>query len=256
MKTKLSIFLTALAGGLISTMPAEAASFGNEGIIFDENTEVTFEFLQSHGWWQGSFGVVKLNTGEETILFEEDLNIDPGSGWADDNLGTPGIAVRSTIANFFFEGGEEYSLFLRSFNPDGSLPTSYNTQYSTTALNPNWYNAGTGFGNQGDGSFEIGAGPEDYDKNNFDSSLNAQVVDGQTRVVFKQDGADSTNIFFEDNTTWGDNDFDDFVVRATSDSFAGGVLSEPKSTPEPTTIAGLGMVAGAMFLSRSRKKQN
>ncbi|MGB3509879.1 MAG: PEP-CTERM sorting domain-containing protein [Microcoleaceae cyanobacterium] len=257
MKTQLSILLTALVGGLISTMPAQAASFGNDGIIFDADTEVEFDFLQSHGWWRGDFGVKNLDTGIETILLSETFNADAGSGWQDDNLGTAGKAVQNPLASFTFAASNNYTFFLTSYNKDGSPDTPYNTQYSTSSLNPGWYAGGTGKGTQGDGTFLIGAGPEEYDKNNYDSSLNGMIVDGPQRAFFQGDifSEGSANIFFEDNTTWGDNDFDDFVVKATAPSMGGGISPEAESVPEPATMAGLGIVIGGMFLSRSRKKQ-
>jgi len=250
MKTKLSILLTAIVGGLISTMPAQAASlFSNEGIMFEQDTEVTFDFLQSNGYWKGSFGVVNLGNKAETILFEEDLNKDNGSGYADDNLGTPGNAVKSTMANFFFEADQEYSLFLRSFEGDEEKGIQYSTNSVNDPNNNAWYSQTYTIGDRKEEEGEA------YRTNNFDSSLDGTIVSGRQRALFVgnlfEEG--SANILFEDSMAGGDNDFDDFVVRATSESLGGGVLSE--SVPEPATLAGLGIVAGAMFLSRSHKKQ-
>ncbi len=243
MKTKFSIFLTAIASGLISAMPAQAASmFGTEGIIFfEEDTEVEFEFKQSNGWWRADFGVMKLDTGEKTILLQEYLNADPGSGEANDNLGTPGSAVVEPLASFMFEEDTEYTLFVSSYNKDGGVDTPFYTQYSTTKLNPSFYNNGTGGGVLGGGNFEVGG-------NDFDSSIDGTIVIGQQRTIFSGDlfNGDSVRIVFEDNTTWGDNDFDDFVVEAQLMSV---------STPEPATLAGLGIVAGGMFLSRCKKQK-
>ncbi len=240
MKTKLSIFLTAIVGGLISTMPAQAASmFGNDGIMFEKDTTVQFDFLQSNGWWRADFGVLNIDTGVETILLQEDLNVDPGSGEANDSLGTSGIgkAVSNSQYNFTFAANNNYSFFLTSYNKDGVAETPYNTQYSTTDMNDSFYTNGTGTGANGDGTFTIS-------DNDFDAGLNGQIIDGRVRALFEPSEGDSVNILFEDNTTWDDNDFDDFVVKAQI----------VESTPEPATLAGLGMVAGGMFLSR-RKKQ-
>ncbi|MDE5120074.1 MAG: PEP-CTERM sorting domain-containing protein, partial [Trichodesmium sp. St19_bin1] len=71
------------------------------------------------------------------------------------------------------------------------------------------------------------------------------------------------NILFEDNTTWGNNDFDDFVVQARIQDDGGG-RREPdpgrdlpiEDVPEPATFAGLALVVGGIFLSGSCKKQN
>ncbi|MGD1704001.1 PEP-CTERM sorting domain-containing protein [Dapis sp. BLCC M229] len=252
MKTKLSIFFTAIVGGLISTMPAQAASFGNNGIMFDEDTEVKFDFLQSNGYWQAEFGVLNVGTGETEILLSEDYRADYAAGYTVDseNLGTAGISVLNTTSSFTFLAGQEYSLFVKNWdlnqkNEDGTKG-GYIYQYSTTSLNPEWLLKSPKVSEDGDITII---------ENDFDPTLNGQLVNGQVRALFEPYEGDSINILFEDNTTWGNNDFDDFVVRATSEteSFGGGILSE--STPEPATLAGLGMVAGAMFLSRSRKKQ-
>ncbi|MDJ0553673.1 MAG: PEP-CTERM sorting domain-containing protein [Microcoleaceae cyanobacterium MO_207.B10] len=254
MKTQLSILLTALVGGVMSGMPAQAASFGNDGIMFNTDTEVEFNFLQSHGWWRGDFGVKNLDTGVETILLSEDLNANPGSGEHNDSLGTAGfgLAVTNPLASFTFTANNNYTFFLTSYNKDGSNPYEgknwdyANTQYSTTSLNPSWYNQGTGVGAQGDGTFVIGDAPEEYNKNLYNSSLNGMVVSGQERALFLGDlFGEGANILFEDNTSYGNNDFDDFVVKATA----------IESTPEPATMAGLGIVIGGMILSRSGKKQ-
>ncbi len=237
MKTKLSIFLTALVGGLISTMPAQAFSFGNEGIMFDEDTKVNFEFLQSNGWWQAEFGVLNLGTGEENILLSEDFRADYEVGYTVDseNLGTAGITVLDTKASFTFLAGQEYSLFVKNFDQGQNKGEGgYLYQHSTTALNPYWLLTSPKVSEDGNVTIV---------DNDFDPTLNGQLVNGRVRALFEPSGEDSVNILFEDNTTWGNNDFDDFVVKATT------------SVPEPTTLAGLGMVAGGMFLSRRKNKK-
>ncbi len=277
MKTKLSIFLTALVGGLISAMPAQAASFNNSGIYFSEDTEVDFKFLGSYNYWQSDLGVVNWATGEETILFEEVQNVDGLGG--PDNEGTAGITVLNPTTSYKFAADTEYSLFLRSLLPDGvtnpfegTAIENVNTVYSTDSLNPGWFNVVTGgIGSNPDGSYTIGVGPDLPDNlNQYDSSENSNstlslngrddlLPTGQRRALFINDllAGNVVNILFEDTTPNGaDNDFDDFVFTAQlSGATGGGVLSEVASTPEPATLAGLGMVAGAMFLSRSRKKQ-
>ena len=264
MKTKLSIFSfsAAIIGALIPTVPAQAVSmFDNTGIFFEEDTEVQFDFLQSNGWWRSDFGVKNLDTGIENILLSEDLNVDPGSGWHNDNKGTPGIAVKNTSNSFTFEADTNYTFFLTSFNKNGNPDTPYNTQYSTTTLNPTWYKYGTGDGAMGDGKFEI-------TKNDYDSSINGTIIPGEQRALFsgKLLEDNSANILFEDNTTWGNNDFDDFVVQASIQNDKIEISQSrdlpssrdlPKEdVPEPATFAGLALVVGGIFLSGSCKKQN
>ena len=259
MKTKLSIFSfsAAIIGALIPTIPAQAVSmFDDEGIFFEEETEMQFDFLQSNGWWRSDFGVKNLDTGIENILLSEVLNVDPGSGWQNDNKGTPGIAVENTSNSFTFQANTNYTFFLTSFNKNGNPDTPYNTQYSTTTLNPTWYKDGTGDGAVGGGKFVI-------TKNDYDFGINGTIIPGEQRALFSGNLLEdnSANILFEDNTTWGNNDFDDFVVQASIQNDGGGRGDVGRDlpiedVPEPATFAGLALVVGGIFLSGSCKKQN
>jgi hypothetical protein len=226
---------------LVSALPANAFTFGNSGILFDTDTTVNFEFLQSHGWWKGQFGIMDTSTGNQTFLISEDRHVNPGSGWQDDSRGTAGIglAVENPFANFTFKAGTEYSLFLTSY--DVKDPSKTYTQYSSTLLNPEWYKNGTGTGRQEDGTFMI-------TNNDYDPSLNGTILDGRQRTLFQGNLSSGMNIFFEDNTTWGDNDFDDFVLSAR--------IVDSASVPEPATLAGLAVVAGATTLFRRRKQSH
>jgi hypothetical protein len=265
MKTKLSIFSfsAAIIGALIPTVPAQAVSmFDNKGIFFEKDTKVQFDFLQSNGWWRSDFGVKNLDTGIKDILLTEVLNVDPGSGRHNDNKGTPGIAVKNTRNSFTFEADINYTFFLTSFNKNGNPDTPYNTQYSTTTLNPTWYKYGTGDGVMDDGKFKI-------TENDYDSSIDGTIIPGEQRALFsgKLLEENLANILFEDNTTWGNNDFDDFVVQASIQDDGGEKRVPGRDTPtsrdlliedvpEPATFAGLALVVGGIFLSGSCKKQN
>ncbi|MCT7993028.1 PEP-CTERM sorting domain-containing protein [Laspinema olomoucense] len=224
---------------LVSALPADAFTFGNSGFRFDTDTTVNFEFLQSNGWWLGQFGVMETATRNQTFLISEDLRVNPGGGSHTNSLGTAGsgLAVENPLANFTFKAGIEYSLFLASY--DVNTPSINATHYSTNNLNPDWYRRGTGTGMQGDGTFKITG-------NAYDSSLNGMILDGRQRTLFQGDLFSGMKIFFEDNTTWGDNDFDDFVFSAR--------IVNSTSVPEPATLAGLAVVAGAATLLRRRKQ--
>ncbi len=199
-----------------------------------------------------------MATGEEKILFEEVQNADNLGG--PDNEGTAGVTVLNPTTSYTFAANTEYSFFLRSLTPDGENPFAgsniedVNTVYSTDSKNPGWFNVVTGgVGRNPDGTYTIGVGPDLPDNlNQYDSSLDGRdnlLPNGQRRSIFLGDlFAGDVEILFEDTTPNGaDNDFDDFVFTAK--------LATHVSTPEPATLAGLGMVAGGMFLSRSRKKQ-
>jgi hypothetical protein len=133
--------------GLLSTFskPAQAADqFDTNGIQFDVDTIIEFEFVQSHGAYQSTFGVVNLDTNEKTPLISEARPADNSQdvtrpsefrpeGELDprDFTGTPGNAVPQPLAEFEFKANTRYAFYLEStYNgrPAGIV-------YSTTTLN-------------------------------------------------------------------------------------------------------------------------
>jgi hypothetical protein len=64
-------------------------------------------------------------------------------------------------------------------------------------------------------------------------------------ALFAGDVFSGTTVIFDDDGANNDNDLNDFVFTARATPVA--------SVPEPTTIAGLGLVAGALAVSRRRK---
>jgi hypothetical protein len=136
------------AAGLLGTFskPAQAADqFDTNSIQFDVDTIVEFEFVQSHGAYQSTFGVINLDTGEKTPLIAEakpsdnpqDINRPsqyrpPGERDPRDFTGTPGNAVPQPLAEFTFKANTRYAFYLESaYNgrPVGIV-------YSATAQNP------------------------------------------------------------------------------------------------------------------------
>jgi len=245
MNTKLSILLTAIAGSAISAMPAQAFSFGTNGISFDEDTTVEFEVLQTYGAYKSDLKVYEVIDGEIAsdlgLLFGEvkaadvvDTNGRPTS----DPLGTAGNAVVGSPGYFTFEAGKTYTLGIENYgwwqNKETSNPF-YTTMYSTTALNEDGMQRAV-FGSMG--------GEE---LNEFNASM---YTEGDPFAGY-------VNISFDDSGNSDDKDYQDFTLKAIVDpEIVGGVLSESASTPEPATLAGLGMVVGGMLLSGFRKKQN
>lgn len=221
---------------LVSALPADAFTFGNSGILFETDTTVNFEFLQSHGWWFGDFGVKDLSTGLETLLISETRNVDPGSGIKNDNLGTVGtpnaVLTEDAFSSFTFNQMTEYSFFLKSYDKttQGTRGTHTQTVYSTSLLNPERWNT-----------------PITLSNNNYDPSLNGRTVNGRDRVLFEGNLLSGLTLFFEDNGIGGNNDYDDFIVSAS--------LAKV-SVPEPATVIGLGIVSGAMAFSRRRKSSH
>ncbi|MBW4526123.1 MAG: PEP-CTERM sorting domain-containing protein [Phormidium tanganyikae FI6-MK23] len=140
--------LAITSGWLASSvaLPVHAATLlNNSGIQFDQDTEIESNFVESHGAYQSTFGVINLNTKEKTPLLVETKGSDsaesifkPSSrrshlGMPTDFKGTPGDAVTNPKAQYKFKANQRYVLYLES---------SYNGRatgvvYSTNVLNPN-----------------------------------------------------------------------------------------------------------------------
>jgi hypothetical protein len=98
--------------------PVKAAEkFDNEVIQFDQDTIVEFEFVESRGAYQSTFGVVELNSGAKTPLLVETKPSDdnqPTSIRPVDFRGTPGNAVTQPRTEFTFKANTPYTLYLES----------------------------------------------------------------------------------------------------------------------------------------------
>jgi hypothetical protein len=105
-----SAIAAAAFGGL---QPASAAEqFNSQGVQFDKDTIIEFEFLRSSNQAQSTFGVVNLATGERTPLIAETRATDKPKG--KDYTGTPGKAVRKPFAEFTFQSNTAYGFYLES----------------------------------------------------------------------------------------------------------------------------------------------
>ncbi|MCU0565298.1 MAG: DUF4114 domain-containing protein [Oculatellaceae cyanobacterium Prado106] len=124
------LFTSALLGSLLSLVAAPVQAeeiFDNRGIRFDVDTIVEFEFVESHGAYQSTFGVVNLDTGAKTPLIQEikpsdtPANVEVPSTFIDDTgrntdfLGTPGNTVTQPLAEFEFKANTNYAFYLESF---------------------------------------------------------------------------------------------------------------------------------------------
>jgi hypothetical protein len=148
---KFSIGCSAIAaaafGGFVQ--PASAAEqFNPQGVQFDRDTIVEFEFLRSNNKAQSTFGVVNLATGERTPLIAETRATDKPKGT--NYIGTPGKAVRKPYAEFTFQSNTAYGFYLES-KVKGKAPV---VVYSTPDKNGgaqvvNFDNDATALGSQG-----------------------------------------------------------------------------------------------------------
>lgn len=194
---KFPLFIAALVGGIVTSFATVVKAqdiFENNGIQFDVDTIVEFEFVESNGAYQSTFGVINLDTGEKTPLLAEvkpsdsaqnvgrpsDYQNDTGTGTRKDFRGTPGNTVPQPLTEFQFKAKTRYVFYLEStYNgkPAGIV-------YSTNASNPG--------GNQ---QAQLEGG--------FQSLANNGTTirwDDTGSVLVRQDKEDR--------------DFDDFIVRA------------------------------------------
>ncbi len=123
---------------------AAAVTLGNGGVRFEQDTTLESEFVESHGAYQSTFGVVNLDTNEKTPLLIEDKASDrsetvfrPSSKQGDvdslkDFVGLPGKSVTKTSAKYTFKAKANYVFYLEStYN---GRPTG--VVYSSDVLNP------------------------------------------------------------------------------------------------------------------------
>ncbi|WP_192843600.1 PEP-CTERM sorting domain-containing protein [Leptolyngbya sp. NIES-2104] len=192
-----TIALTLSLGWLTSSLalPVRAAdlSIGNEGVRVNRDATLESEFVESHGAYQSTFGVINLTTKEKTPLlietrpsdspdtiFRPSTKIDD-AGTQLDFPGTPGNAVPQTANRYTFRPNNDYVFYLESsFNgrPTGIL-------YSTDRLNPN---------------------AEQHVR--FTGNINALCQTGGMQI-----GWDDTGSRIVRNRPAQDRDFDDFTVR-------------------------------------------
>lgn len=139
-----SVQVVGLLFALTAPVKAQNPPPASAGIRYNEETIVEFEFRESHGYYQSTFGIVNLNTGETTDLISETKPFDdfsdvsdldrPSTGTNDsgtsrDFLGTPGNAVPQPVRRFTFQANTPYAFYLKVIDPrSGRLRT---TLYST-----------------------------------------------------------------------------------------------------------------------------
>lgn len=136
-----ALYTAGVLGGF--SRPAQAADqFDTNGIQFDVDTIIEFQFVQSQGAYKSTFGVINLDTGEKRPLIAEvkpsdrfqDVNTPTDytrSSGKPDFTGTPGNTVPQPMAEFEFKANKRYAFYLEStYNgrPAGIV-------YSTNALN-------------------------------------------------------------------------------------------------------------------------
>ena len=216
--------------------------FGTDGLLFTEDTEVTFDFGNTFGAYVASLGVYEVdgtNTTEVKSLFTEQWATDIGKASSDDDwLGTcgeDGSTVANCTASFVFQANVEYALGLANWSrtKDNVAGSYKRTVFSTDRLND--FDGGETqqfiFGSHG--AFD---GEDANDEKAFDNP--GEYVSGDPL-------AGSLALGIDDRGNGDDLDFQDMVLSAQA---------ERADVPEPSVILGLtAMVGGFASLRRRRR---
>ena len=212
---------TAVATALLGAgAPAQAFSFGTNAITFQEDTDVSFKFQESHGQYTSSLGIYSVKGSATSListLFSETKSSDNGADneWKG-SLGNTVLGSGSAV--FKFLANQVYTLGLSS-GGDGTV-------YSTSALNAGTQQAVFG----GSGLWgELGK----ETTSTFQAA--GQYTDGTGSL--KSGG---TTISFDDRGNKNDKDFQDFTVSA-------------EAVPEPITMTGLALGFGGLVAARRRR---
>ena len=208
--------------GFLSSPAVAEDIVSNQGIHFDEDTIVEFEFIESHGAYQSAFGVIDLATCQvdpsgivmfdtcaKTPLLKEVKASDTydtvyrrstyeTDAKQNDFLGTPGNTVPEPTAEFLFEANKKYAFYLES---------QFNGKYTGTVYSTDFFNSQ---GNRQAIYNEEGLTTEQIAKRRstgtFDGNYFDAIVDGGVLLNFDDTGSKLVK------TDYQDTDFDDFIV--------------------------------------------
>lgn len=224
--TYLGIFLGTL-GFLNATSLSVVAEdvVGNEGITFKEDTIIELEFIESHGAYQSTFGVVDLDSclkstsgsanldtcaktpllsevkasdSFDTVYRRSSYETDLQAGRNNDFLGTPGNTVPNFQTEYLFKANKRYAFYLES-EFDGK-PAG--TVYTTDIVNSSG-NRQALFNEEGLTTEAVAKrrNSPQFNANKFNSLINGG-------LLINIDDTGSTLV----KSTNEDADFDDFVV--------------------------------------------
>ncbi|PSB09695.1 PEP-CTERM sorting domain-containing protein [filamentous cyanobacterium Phorm 46] len=227
MNTKLFSALTATTVATVllgAGTPAQAFSFGTNGITFAQDQQVEFNFKESHGAYTSSLGIYQVNNSVASLvstLFSETKSSD--NGGANEWKGTLGNTVRSGPVRFQFLANQVYTLGLSSLYNGARA----GTVYSTSSLNGGSQQAVFG------GASPLWSALGKETTNVFQAA--GQYTDGLGSL-----SKGGTLISFDDRGNANDKDFQDFTVSA-------------EAVPEPITMTGLALGFGGLVAARRRR---
>lgn len=266
MKTKFVASLTAVATGATALLgfsaSAQAFSFGTSGISFEQDTTVDFTFFDSHGANLSTLNVYQLDSSNKPslvqTLFKEIRSSDnPAKGDLTEWQGTFGGSVAGADAQYdksgnlvnygsktqqvTFKANQTYTLGLVNFKDNAYRGTVFASSMLNLNSDPKHLQSTDGTHTQ-----QTLFGPEDSLLKVLDLKRTTAVANpGQ--YTSGNPFAGNVLIAFDDRGNNNDRDFQDYILTARA--------AAPASVPEPASLAGVVLVAGAMAFSRRRPKQ-
>lgn len=221
--------------------------FGTNGILFETDTTVDFEFLRTHGKYQSSlklFEVTSDGFNLATTLFEETKSADdPSLGQSADWIGTCGNTVMpgadSCTASYLFKAGMEYTLGLDS----GSDGIVYSTSDFNTDPDDTQQTVFAELPDDATGSSSVDAVFDRTELGYEDTTAFESPGDFTAADPFEFE----VGIGFDDRGNGNDVDFQDKLVFAQASR-------DPMPVPEPSVTFGLVAVAAGLGLRRNRKR--
>ncbi|WP_261206302.1 PEP-CTERM sorting domain-containing protein [Laspinema sp. D2d] len=224
MNKTLIIGITAATAILGIAGPASAFTFGTNGISFEKEQQVKFNFVHSYGAYQSTLKVFEvlsngsLQAVENGVLFQEVKASDNKS--ANNYQSTLGNAMQMVNDTFTFLANKVYTL---------GLVSTYNGKTVGSAFSSSEFNA-----------------------NNSQRAVFGSLGGDEGKAFTTASSFQSSNPFsgpvalgFEDRrSAQADLDFNDFVVTA-------------EAVPEPLTMGGLALgAAGLAAARRSRTRRS
>ncbi len=229
--------------GLLNVMSFSASAdvVANEGIRFHEDTIVEFEFIESHGAYQSTFGIVDLDSCQtnssgivnfdsciktpllsevkdsdsfDTVYRRSTYETDLQAGRNNDFLGTPGNTVPDFKREFLFKGNKRYAFYLESEFDGKPTGTVYTTDLINSSGNRQALFTKEGLLSTEDIAKRRNVPPDET--NQFDSLINGGLL-----INFDDTGSALVRSDLEDA------DFDDFIV-----GIGGGIICEYPQTSE------------------------
>ncbi|MFP4220127.1 MAG: PEP-CTERM sorting domain-containing protein [Phormidium sp.] len=238
-----SLALGALAAPATAFSMNSGEKFGTDGLLFTEDTEVTFDFGKTFGAYVASLGVYEVdgtNTTEVKSLFTEQWATDIGKASSgDDWLGTCGeddSTVANCTASFVFKANVEYALGLANWSRTGedNVAGSYiRTVFSTDRLNS--------FDGEETQQFLFGS----HGAFDGQDSNEHQAFSNPEEYVSGDPLAGSLALGIDDRGNGDDLDFQDMVLSAQAE--------RTTDVPEPSVIFGLTAIAGGFASLRRRR---